>query len=536
MLRRTALWLVLLAAAAVPLGAQTPGGSQCNLASSQQIDQSSAIITITGAFTVTCEDGAELHANAGTLNRTTREVYLSGGVSFHDPQRNLTSDQATYSASIGRLYATGHVVFTSVEQGMTLKGPELEYFRAMEGRPQPQANAAQRPHLTLVPRSNGKENQPLDVDADRMTIVGDNDLSAFGNVVVVRPDMRATAEQGRYNGTTESMELRENARVTSKEYTLTGAVVQAEMPQGQLSRVEARTDATLTGKDLQVQAPDLRIFFTDGQLTRTVARMDSAAAKTAARARADSTVAKTTAQPVATSKTFRLQADSMEAQMPGQQLDKVIAIGNARGVSIDTARADTARTVRVRGDTVRADSARADTAHAAPATPAARDSARARALAEARARPLLANDWIVGDTIIGYFEKADSGHTARPHARGGAAQAADSAARDTASVVVKRIVARGAAQSLYHVDQKGSGGKGAGAGGINFLAGKEIELTFEGGELQVANVTGLEKGIYLEPNSTQEAPASAPADTTATPGTPAPPAASGSREVAGGER
>jgi hypothetical protein len=76
---------------------------------------------------------------------------------------------------------------------------------------------------------------------------------------------------------------------------------------------------------------------------------------------------------------------------------------------------------------------------------------------------------------------------------------------------LKRTVARGSALSLYRIDQKkpaaaadttGAGARAPERKGINFLSGSEIELTFEGGQLMVADVRGLEKGLYLDPNQT----------------------------------
>lgn len=424
----------------------------CDLIESGRIDrdQASGIVNFLDPFFFRCNDGAELRASQGTLNEFSRELNLVGNVDYRDPQRSLQAQQATYSSVAGRLYATGNVVFEDRLEGITLRGPELEYFRAMPGRPQAQVNAMQRPHLTVLPK--GKDNQPLDIDGDRITILGNNDLTVSGNAVIVRPDMRATAGEARYDGAAETLELRQNARVVSKqEYTLAGEFIFAQLAEGGLKQVDARERARLEAKELNVRAPNLQLLFTAGQLTRTVARGPRDAAP------AD--------QPIALAKSFRLQADSLDARLPGQTLQEVIAIGRARGETVDsTAAADSAAVGATTGG-------------------------------------LLASDWIVGDTIQGFFEQQDS-VTAAPRDTAGAPA-------DTA-VVLKRLLARGDAQSLYRVERNRSGSTDQ-QPGINFLSGDTIELTFLAGEVEVADVTGLQRGLYLEPKPAGTPPPASPA-------------------------
>jgi lipopolysaccharide export system protein LptA len=509
-----------------------PGQRTCDIVYSGRIDNNLDMATFLDPFAFHCTDGTDLSASQGTLNKTTREIHLVGDVHYSDPTRTLTAQDAIYNNEIGRLYATGNVVFTDQTQGMTLRGPELEYYKVMlPSRPQAQVNAGQRPHLTLVPKAKPEpgaapaagaasknNNEPLEIDGDRMALVGENDLSMFGNVVIVRPDMRATAGEARYNGTTEGLELRQNAQIHNEDYTLRGEVIQARMPGGQLEHVESHTNAFLQGKDLTVTSAELQMFFEGGALQRTVARGGG----------------KGVDRPLAHSKTFRLQADSLDALMPAQQLQKVIAIGDARGESVDTTRADSTRADSARANVPGTDNAAARVA-SAPATsvaPARADSAArgdtttAAVMPSARSLVLSGNDWIVGDTITGFFATAPD--TAKSKAKGAAGKAAG--AKPDSTVELQRIVARGNALSLYRVQENGKQTKPGSAAqsdtaqarkGINFLSGSEIELTFEGGELKVADVKGLEKGLYLDPSqpprpapakdgSTEPAKASAP--------------------------
>jgi hypothetical protein len=241
------------------------------------------------------------------------------------------------------------------------------------------------------------------------------------------------------------------------------------------------------------------MFFEAGELQRTVARGGGTAVE----------------RPLAISKSFQLQADSLDALMPAQQLETVVAIGDARGESVDTARADSLGTRIASADTT----VDADSASTPSPTPAA-----------AAKLALVDSDWIVGDTITGFFASVPDTVKAKE-------PAADDSLRSDSTVVLKRILAQGSALSLYRIETEKPAPPAAGEAappqprkGINFLSGSEIELTFEGGDLQVADVRGLQKGLYLDPaqtlRPTRPASGGTEAPTTPTPA-PAPPEGNG---------
>jgi lipopolysaccharide export system protein LptA len=494
---RLALFGVALAGLilAPELRAQAEPG-QCNILENRRIERrieaGVPMIYVTGPFLIRCPGGEELRALEGTVNEWTREILLTGNVFFQDPTRTLTAQEATYWANLGRLYATGNVVFTDRQEGSTIRGPELEYFRAMEGRPEPQVNAGQRPHLTLQPREASESAEPLEIDADRLSIIGQNDLSAYGNVIIRRSDLDATAGEAHYDGGAEVLDLQQNARIRSEEFDLTGETVRARMPDGGLEHVIARTDAALVGEELRVTAPELQLFISGELLQRAVARtgVDPQGNRTG--------------RAIATARAFRLEGDSIDALTPGQRVDQVIAIGRARGESIDTTRSD-------------AGPAPADSL--AALVPADVDTIAATDTVTSRSAGVLAaidRDWIVGDTIIGYFEY--------PTAPRDTAAIEDPAATEDLPAVgddeqpdaeLRRLVARGMAQSLYRTEPEA--GSQSDRRGINYLAGETIELTFEEGELQVARVDGLRRGLYLDPLPTAR-DATTPEPTSAGPG------------------
>lgn len=480
MLRKLLVPTLLLLASPLAAGAQA-GSCVLRQDRSGEVIGSGDIISVKQVV-LDCGGGTTILANEANIFLSSRQTHLFGNVRFQDPTRRLTSNNAIYSSATGYLHATGDVVFSDVQSGSTLRGPDVEYWRAMPGRPQPQMIATGRPHLTLVPeqRRGGERQEPLEVDGDRVTFVGD-DMTATGSVVLRRPDLTAYGNQAQYGRATGRLNLLGNARVDAERYDLSAEQIDASMPAGGMDRLVARTNAILTGEQLRIQAPELHLFFGDDRLQRLVARQLPGAGSAAARA----------TQPVATAQGFRLQADSLEAVLPSQRLETVVAVGNARGENRDTV---------------------------APAPPVrtAADPTPADTLAR------LDRDWITGDTIVGRFEPRDT----TPGAAGA----------DTA-VVLRTLVARGAAQSLYRLEARDTTPAGTAAAtrpqaadttarpaprrGLNFLAGDTIALSFRAGQLDEARVTGLQRGLYLDPLPPRPAAPAAAAGST----TPAPTAA-----------
>jgi hypothetical protein len=279
-MRSVLLLAALGAVLALPSAASAQVGT-CQLIeneySERRIEGGFAVIFIQGPLLVRCDGGAEIRSAVGTLYEASREIHLSGNVSFRDPERRLTSLQATYSSVTGQLYATGNVVFTDLTEGMTLSGPELEYYRAMPGRPEPQAIATQRPHLTLQPRGRAgapppEDAEPIEIDADRMTMFGNDHFTAIGRVEIRRSDFEAFSNEARVDQVNEHMELRGNARIEAEQFDLTGEQIDIATPGDQLERIVAQRDAVLAGEDLRIDAAELHLFFADDQLQRMVAR------------------------------------------------------------------------------------------------------------------------------------------------------------------------------------------------------------------------------------------------------------------------
>jgi lipopolysaccharide export system protein LptA len=443
------------------------------------------VINASGPLLVRCANGEELRSDSAVIYEAINEVHLFRRVDYQDPTRSLTSDYATYNGNNGRLWATGNVVFTDKNRGSTLRGPNLEYYRAGQGRPDAQAIATERPHLTVVPRrrEGGPQRDPMEVDADRITTVGEKFVTAEGNVVIEGKEMDAWGQEAYYDADAERMELRRNARAKGESYELTGDYIESELNEGALERVLSRGNARLVEERLRVTGPQLQLFFARDSLQRLVSgKMPSV----------DSTQVQ--ARSVALARGFRMEADSLEALTPGQKIRRVTAIGTAEGQAWDTAQV--------------AGPAPADTSAAAP------DSVRGLALGE--------RDLIYADTIIGFFKEdtVAPGPSPTDSARAAAADPSspvarpDTARSDSTEAQLERMLAYGGARSLYRMRPSGEQADSAGKMGINYVIADTIDLSFLEGEVDIATVRGLKKGVYLDPLNADSARAdSLPRDT-----------------------
>lgn len=481
---RPALLALLAALAAAPAAAQ----NTCTLIYqtgpwSAVGPEGQRVIHASGPLLVRCAAGEELQADSAVLYEPINEVHLFRRVDYQDPGRALTSDQATYNGNTGRLWAMGNVVFTDRGRGSTLRGPNLEYFRPApaQGRPDAQAIATGRPHLTVAP-SGERRREPMEVDADRITTVGERYVTAEGNVVIEGDGMDAWAEQAFYDATEERLELRRSARARGERFDLTGDFIQTQLADGSLTEVLARGRARLVEERLRVTGPQIRMFFERDSLARLVSgHVPDGGAGAAGRS-------------VALARGFRMEADSLEALTPGQRVRRVSAIGGARGEAWDT--------TRVAGP--------------APSDTAAADSAHGLALGE--------RDLIFGDTVLGFFRDAAAAAGADTAAAGSAAPAPPPGERDAE---LERVLAMGNARSLYRLTPsqgEGSAPDPDARRGINYVIGDTIELRMAAGEVETATVRGLKRGVYLDPAAPAPAETPAPAESLPPPAPAAPPA------------
>jgi len=473
-MRLSLLLGVLMLAALLPpgvLSAQQTG--TCRVVETEEVTRSvvagEPIVYVRGPLLVRCAAGEELRADSAVVYSERNEVQLFRNVSYRDTERDLTADRGSYFSATGRIHATGNVVFRDRARHSTLRGPELEYLRPMEGRPESRVSATGRPRLVALPAAGAPPADSVVVNADRISTIGEERLNASGSVVIRRPDMTAYGSTAFYDTGVGRLDLAGDARVEAEEFNLRGDSIRADLPGERLEHVAARGNAMLTGEDLAVRGRTLDLFFEADLLQRLVSR-GTPGNEGAMRI---PTIAQTA--------DFRMEADSLDAVLPGQLLERVIAVGSAYAESLDTEGSDA--TVAIEGN---------------------------RTVAIDR-------DWIRGDTITGFFVRivpevatfdpaVDDESLVTP---AGEPEAGDE------RVELERLLAIGTAGTLFRARDEDADPDSPPS--LNYVAGRQIELHMVDGELEVANVEGLRRGVFLDAEGIAAAPP-APAEEGQEPG------------------
>ncbi len=317
---------------------------------------------------------------------------------------------------------------------------------------------------------------PYDVDAERIYLSGADYMLATGNAELYNDEFRALADSIEYREATGRLFLRGTApRVFGygAEYVLSGDAVDLDMGGNEIA---ARGDAALSGSEIDLTAPEVRVLMRDGVLDRIVAMNerppetelpgppggvggpsgDSAAATAAASEEqatddvrvesaepalgeaialgeepapgdadalrattgenGDSAAALPPARPRAVAETFELEGDSIDVLAPNEVLERVVAVGDARGESL------------------------------------ARDSLNTDDTPE-----IARSDWVSGDTIIAVFRPVV------PDTSTGTGTEPDSS-EAAGGYQLDRLEARGEAASLYRMTPSGDGAEGEGEG------------------------------------------------------------------------
>ncbi len=281
-----------------------------------RLPDSTANTFIGGGFVGRCQgennrisaDSAEQYEAAGVVN-------MYGNVVYEEPDKlRILAAHATYFTREGRLFADGGVVATQLTTGSTFRGPNIEYYRVMPGRPVARLVAPNRPTAQLIEKdSTGRPGQPTIVIADRFEDVGDTLVLGWGDVIITREKITGRSDSLAYNKTTQVARLVRAARIrsldTSQAFTLNGDTIDLFTTDKKLDRVFALHSATATNKDLVISAEriDLRL---------KEQKIDQAYAFGAGRARA-----KTPQQDV--------EADSIRIVLTDQRPREFRAIGEA---------------------------------------------------------------------------------------------------------------------------------------------------------------------------------------------------------------
>jgi lipopolysaccharide export system protein LptA len=265
-----------------------------------------------------------------------RYVFI-GHADYSEPRLKLKADNITYFQPDERLLAVQNVN-ASLPSGSTLRGPQLEFLRAVPRlRPQQSATAPGRPTISLVERDSlGRAQPPVNVTGNNVYLQGDSIVSAVGNVVVVRPELTATGDSLFANSAAGLLRIMRNPRITGSKgrpFTLVGETIDLLSRRRKLERVLAKNAAVATSEDLEMRSDTIDLRVTEDLLQRAIAWGPS-------RARA-------------TSAAQTMVADSIDVLLPRQRLRELFAIRRATAEGTpDTTKFRTKEKDRLTGDTI----------------------------------------------------------------------------------------------------------------------------------------------------------------------------------------
>ena len=287
-----------------------------------------------GGAIVRCPDrGITLSSDSAEYYGNRQVWYLIGTVRYGEPRLTLDSQRATYWMAEERLLAQGNVV-TRLSSGTTMRGPQMEYFRAVPPtRERARMIATGRPRFELV---QGDSAEPVELIADRVVMDGDSLVYARGDVEITRPDVIATSDSAVIDSGREWARLMREPRIVAtgdEPFTLEGTVIDLDSENRSLRRVLASGEGAIDSDDLSLRSDTIDLRMANDQLQR-------AYAWGASRARA-------------VSEGSDILADSLDVHLPNQRLTEVRALGDAFAQSMpDTSRFRTEERDWMRGDSI----------------------------------------------------------------------------------------------------------------------------------------------------------------------------------------
>jgi lipopolysaccharide export system protein LptA len=295
--------------------------------------------------------GIRLSADSAEYHQASQIVYLFRNVRYTERGTRVDAQRMTYWKNEERLLAEGNVT-ANLDNGTTMRGPRVEYFRAVAPiRTRSRLHATGRPRITLVeidtiraadpPRSGvarGPRADTTHVDANTVIMDGDSLVYASGRVIVTRPDVIATSDSLALDRARETVRFVRTPVINGtgdRPFTLTGTVIDLYSRDRRLERVVSSGTARVVSEDLRITADTIDLRITEQLLQRAFAWGKSRAN--------------------AVSPTQDLTADSLDMIMPQQRLTEVRAIGRAEAKTTpDSTKIRAADRDLLRGDTVHA--------------------------------------------------------------------------------------------------------------------------------------------------------------------------------------
>jgi hypothetical protein len=243
---------------------------------------------------------------------------MIGNVRFEDATVELTSERASYYLRDERLEATGNAHLRNRVTGSVLRGPNLTYFRRVEGiRDTTVLTASRRPTIEYRSERDSAGAEPYIIRAERVQLRGNSAASAWGTVTIDRSDFHAAADSATLDTEVGAGTLMSRARITGGDsaYTLVGRDIRYRLRDRALTWVQAEGDASAVSAAWLVAADTVAFDVLDDRIQAGQAWGDSSRAR-------------------AVSVSNAITADSLAIDAPGQQLREVRGIGAAMARSL----------------------------------------------------------------------------------------------------------------------------------------------------------------------------------------------------------
>jgi len=325
----------------------------------QNMAGSSALFFAGGIFIAHCRDTrTTMRSDSVEWYSERGELRLLGRVHFRDSTATLDADKVTYWTRIERLFAEGNVYTRNLDNGSEMRGPDLDYLRAVKPvRDTLEIYMQGRPTIRFQPGS--KDSVPADTSnpfvivADRVRMKHTDRMWGSGHVTITRTDLNTRSDSAQLDladsvgyliGAAEVIgrDTTRAGRDTSAAYRLVGQRIRFNLGEHQeIRRVLSSGDADARGPDWHLVSDTLDMALDSGHIQRAQAWGREN-------------------RPVAVSGLSHISADSLDIQMPGQIMRLVWAYGRARA----TSKPDSTLTEDdwLSGDTLRASFAPVDTA------------------------------------------------------------------------------------------------------------------------------------------------------------------------------
>ncbi len=504
-LRLSLVGLALLLRVTELAGQERAAQRSCDLTSSLQLvsnQTNDARVSYISAPRFECTDGTRMQADSSVHFEATAFSQLFGNVVFREEGKELHADRAQYFERVGRLQAQGSVRLLNLEDGSWVTGEDLVLLQEDDDRAEDDVTVrGGRPHASLVSKAapdsaavspeasraeNSEDSMPFEIDADLIHLVGDRLLQARGRVEIRRGTLQSYGDSLEFQQDIGWLTLFGNARILSQDTVsgdtldVRGDTITMYLPDDRIDEIEARGRAQLFADDVDMRGPVIRLVFEEEELERVFALRrvveevvtplnggddggdDSGDAEYAASANP--------VQPQALAEDFLLTGDSIEAHLPGGELERVYAAGTARGVSTG------------------------------------RDSLNTSDTDE-----LIRSDWIEGDTIIATFRSA-SADPGDPSP--GELEVVEPRERQ-----LDLLIARGQARTFYRTTPESVRAGEPQALDLHYVVGDEVRLFMKDGEvdrMEVDNPTGA----YLQPTNRSAPAPGIPEPGTGTPRSP----------------